>query len=172
MVAPDVGGAFGQKLALAREDAVLVWLARRLRSTVAWIEDRVENFTSAFHSRQHRYTVRGAFDGAGTILGLDADIVCNVGAYSCYPFTCGVEPLMAMAEMTGPYRITEYRARARAVVTNTCPIAPNRGVSRPVITLALERLMDTAADRLGIDPVDIRLRNLLAEFPHTTPTGW
>ncbi len=171
VVTPDVGGAFGQKLALAREDVVLVWLARRLRSTVAWIEDRVENFTAAFHSRQHRYTVRGAFDGDGTIVGLDADILCNVGAYSCYPFTCGVEPLMAMAEMPGPYRITEYRARARAVVTNTCPIAPYRGVSRPVLTLALERLMETAADRIGIDPVELRLRNLLTEFPHTTPTG-
>ncbi len=110
VVAPDVGGAFGQKLALAREDVVLVWVARRVRSSVAWIEDRLENFTSAFHSRQHRYTVRGAFDEQGTIVGLDADIICNVGAYSCYPFTCGVEPLMAMAELPGPYRITEYRA--------------------------------------------------------------
>jgi aerobic carbon-monoxide dehydrogenase large subunit len=171
VVAPDVGGAFGQKLALAREDAVLVWVARRLRTSVAWIEDRLENFTSAFHSRQHRYTVRGAFDGQGTILGLDADIVCNVGAYSCYPFTCGVEPLMAMAELPGPYRVGEYRARARAVVTNTCPIAPYRGVSRPVLTLAVERLMDTAAAELDLDPVDIRLRNLLADFPHKTPTG-
>lgn len=171
VVAPDVGGGFGQKYSLAREDVVVVWLARHLRRRIAWIEDRVENFSSAFHSRQHRYGLRGAFDADGHLLGLDADIVCNVGAYSCFPVTCGVEPLMAMAEMPGPYAIVDYRARARAIVTNTCPIAPYRGVSRPVITLALERLMDTAARTIGMDEVEIRLRNLIDQFPHTSPTG-
>jgi len=171
VVAPDVGGAFGQKMCLSREDLVTVWLARHLKRRIAWIEDRVENFTSAFHSREHRYTLRGAFDDAGRLVALDADIVCNVGAYSCSPVTFGVEPLMAMAEMPGPYAVGEYRARARAVVTNTCPIAPYRGVSRPVVTLALERLMDTAANEFGLDPVEIRLRNLVDEFPHVTPTG-
>ncbi|MDA2987891.1 MAG: xanthine dehydrogenase family protein molybdopterin-binding subunit [Actinomycetota bacterium] len=171
VIAPDVGGGFGQKYCLAREDAVVTWLARRLERRVAWIEDRLENFTSAFHSREHQYTLRAAFSADGIMQALDADIICNVGAYSCYPVTCAVEPLMAMAEMPGPYAVREYAARARAVLTNLCPIAPYRGVSRPVITLALERLMDTAARQLGVDPVELRLRNLIDDFPHTSPTG-
>jgi aerobic carbon-monoxide dehydrogenase large subunit len=78
---------------------------------------------------------------------------------------------MAMTELPGPYALGAYRARARAVTTNTCPMAPYRGVSRPVITTAMERLMDCAAARFGIDPLEIRRRNLIAEFPHTSPTG-
>jgi carbon-monoxide dehydrogenase large subunit len=171
VVAPDVGGGFGQKYCLAREDVIVTWLALRLKRRVIWVEDRLENFVSSFHSREHRYTLRAGFDSDGVMTALDADIVCNVGAYSCYPVTFGVEPLMAMAEMPGPYRVGKYRARARAILTNLCPIAPYRGVSRPVITLALERLMDTAAVQLGFDPVEIRLRNLIDEFPHTSPTG-
>ncbi|MDE0666124.1 MAG: molybdopterin-dependent oxidoreductase, partial [Acidimicrobiaceae bacterium] len=96
---------------------------------------------------------------------------CNIGAYSNYPVTFGVEPLMAMAELPGPYRLSQYRVRSRAVTTNMCPIAPYRGVSRPVLTLAMERLMDTAARRLDLDPVEIRRANLVREFPYAMPTG-
>jgi aerobic carbon-monoxide dehydrogenase large subunit len=71
--------------------------------------------------------------------------------------------------MPGPYRVPEYRARG--VASNTCPMAPYRGVSRPVITAAIERLMDCAAVRLGLDTLEIRRRNLIAEFPHTSVTG-
>jgi carbon-monoxide dehydrogenase large subunit len=102
---------------------------------------------------------------------LKSDIVTNVGAYSCYPTTCGVEPLMAMAELPGPYDVRQYQARARGVTTNTCTMAPYRGVSRPVITFALERLMDKAAAAFKIDPVDIRRRNLIDKFPYTSATG-
>ena len=84
-------------------------------------------------------------------MALKADVVANVGAYSCFPTTCGVEPLMAMAELPGPYDVRNYQCRARGVLTNTCPMAPYRGVSRPVITFALERLMDKAAAAFGID---------------------
>ena len=171
VVSPHVGGGFGQKLALAAEEVVAVWVARRLRASVAWIEDRRENFVSSFHSRDQRHIVSGAFDDHGRLLALDADVRCNVGPYSCHPVTCGVEPLMALAEMPGPYAVAEYRGRARAVASNASPIAPYRGVSRPVITLALERLMDTAAGELGIDPLELRRRNLIREFPHTSPTG-
>ena len=102
---------------------------------------------------------------------LSADIVANVGAYSCFPTTCGVEPLMAMAELPGPYDVRPMPAASRGVVTNTCPMAPYRGVSRPVITFALERLMDKAAAAFGIDPVEIRRRNLIDKFPYTSATG-
>src|SRR6185312_13966855 len=103
VIAPDVGGGFGQKMSLASEYVVLVWLARKLKSSVAWTEDRRENLIAAFHSRDQYITLEGAFDKSAKLLALRADIVSNIGAYSCFPTTCGVEPLMAMAEMPGPY---------------------------------------------------------------------
>lgn len=171
VIAPNLGGAFGQKQCLPPEYVVAVWLARKLGRSVAWLEDRVENLTASFHSRDQRYRVRGAFDADGRLLAIDGDLLCNVGAYSCYPVTAGVEPLMAMAELPGPYDFREYRVRSRGVTTNTCPMSPYRGVSRPVITLALERLMDTAGRSLGIDAVDMRRRNLIRSFPYTSVTG-
>ncbi|HEY6753539.1 MAG TPA: xanthine dehydrogenase family protein molybdopterin-binding subunit [Pseudolabrys sp.] len=171
VIAPDVGGGFGQKMSLASEYVVLVWLARRLKSSVGWTEDRRENLIAGFHSRDQYITLEGAFDKNAKLIALKADIVANVGAYSCFPTTCGVEPLMAMAEMPGPYDVQQYQCLARGVVTNTCTMAPYRGVSRPVITFTIERLMDKAARAFGIDPVDIRRRNLIDKFPYKSAMG-
>ena len=171
VIAPDVGGGFGQKMSLFPEYVVLVWLARKLKRDVAWIEDRRENFLASAHSRDQAFTVRGAFSNEGRLLGLDADLRSNVGAFSCYPVTCGVEPLMAFAELPGPYDFGEYAARSRGVTTNTCMMAPYRGVARPMLTFTMERLMDVAAKRLGIDAVEIRRRNLIDRFPYRSPTG-
>jgi len=171
VIAPDVGGGFGQKMSLAPEYVLLVWLARKLRSSFAWTEDRRENLIASFHSRDQYVSLHGAFDAGGKLLALKSDIVSNVGAYSCFPTTCGVEPLMAMAEMPGPYDFRAYDCRARGVVTNTCTMAPYRGVSRPIITFTLERLMDKAARAFGIEPVDIRRRNLIDTFPYTSAAG-
>ena len=171
VVAPDVGGGFGQKMSLPPEYVVLVFLARRLRSSVAWSEDRRENLIAGFHSRDQHVTLEGAFDTDGKLLALSTDIVANIGAYSCFPTTCGVEPLMAAAEMPGPYDVRDYACTARGVATHTCPMAPYRGVSRPVITLAIERLMDKAAAAFGVSPVEIRQRNLIDHFPYTSATG-
>ncbi len=171
VIAPDVGGGFGQKMSLAPEYAVLVWLARKLQSSVAWTEDRRENLVASFHSRDQYIRLQGAFDADAKIVALAADVTANVGAYSCYPTTCAVEPLMAMAELPGPYDIRAYACVARGVLTNTCPMAPYRGVSRPVITMALERLMDRAAAQFGLDPVEIRRRNLIDKFPYTSAAG-
>jgi len=171
VIAPDVGGGFGQKMSLASEYIVLVWLARKLKSSVAWSEDRRENLIASFHSRDQYVTLEGAFDKTARLIALKADVVANVGAYSCFPTTCGIEPLMAMAEMPGPYDVQHYECQARGVLTNTCTMAPYRGVSRPVITFALERLMDKAAAAFAIDPVDIRRRNLIDKFPYTSAIG-
>jgi carbon-monoxide dehydrogenase large subunit len=171
VIAPDVGGGFGQKMSLAPEFVLVTWLARKLKTSVAWVEDRRENLIACFHSRDQHVALEGAFDAEAKLTALSADVVANVGAYSCYPTTCGVEPLMAMAEMPGPYDVRDYACSARGVVTNTCPMAPYRGVSRPVITFALERLMDKAAAAFGLDPVEIRWRNLITTFPYTSATG-
>jgi aerobic carbon-monoxide dehydrogenase large subunit len=171
VIAPDVGGGFGQKMSLAPEYVVLVWLARRLRSSVAWTEDRRENLIAAFHSRDQHIALEGAFDDRAKLIALSGDVIANIGAYSCFPTTCGVEPLMALAELPGPYDIKAYHCRSRGVLTHTCPMAPYRGVSRPVITFVLERLMDKAAAAFGIEPTEIRRRNLIDKFPYTSATG-
>jgi aerobic carbon-monoxide dehydrogenase large subunit len=171
VIAPDVGGGFGQKMSLAVEYVLLVWLARRLRSSVAWTEDRRENLIASFHSRDQHIELEGAFDASGRLIALSADIVANIGAYSCFPTTCGVEPLMALAELPGPYNVHAYNCRSRGVLTHTCPMAPYRGVSRPVITFVIERLMDKAAAAFEIEPTELRRRNLIDKFPHTSPMG-
>ena len=171
VIAPEVGGGFGQKMSVAPEFVVVCWLARQLRTSVAWAEDRRENLIAAFHSRDQSISLETGFDTDAKLIALDADIVADVGAYSCYPTTCGVEPLMALAEMPGPYDVREYACVSRGVLTNTCPTAPYRGVSRPVITFALERLMDKAAAAFALDPIEIRRRNLIKTFPYTSATG-
>ncbi|MBV9558040.1 MAG: xanthine dehydrogenase family protein, partial [Pseudolabrys sp.] len=171
VVAPDVGGGFGQKMSLAPEYVLLVWLARKHMSSFAWTEDRRENLIASFHSRDQYLRLEGSFDANGKLIALDADILANIGAYSCFPTTCGVEPLMAMAEMPGPYDVRQYSCVSRGVVTNTCPMAPYRGVSRPTITFTMERMMDKAAAAFGIDPVEIRRRNLIDKFPYTSAMG-
>lgn len=168
---PDMGGGFGQKCVVGREEIAAAAAALRLRRPVKWIEDRRDALTAAFLAREQRYDVRAAFDAEGRILALDADVVCDMGAYSCYPFTAGIEPLMASAEMPSVYRVPAYRVRGRAVTTNKAPTAPYRGVSRPQYVMVVERLMDRAARELGIDPVEIRRRNVITVFPYTGVNG-
>ncbi|WP_181763986.1 xanthine dehydrogenase family protein molybdopterin-binding subunit [Streptomyces albidus (ex Kaewkla and Franco 2022)] len=167
VVVPDMGGGFGQKCVVGREEIAVGAAAMRLERPVKWIEDRKDALSAAFLAREQHYDVRAAFDEEGRILGLDASIVCDMGAYSCYPFTAGIEPLMASAEMPGVYKVPAYRVRARAVTTNKAPTAPYRGVSRPQYVMVMERLFERAARELGLGPTDIRRRNLITEFPYT-----
>ena len=121
VIAPDVGGGFGQKMSLAPEFVLVTWLARKSRTSVAWTEDRRENLVACFHSRDQYVSLEGAFDADAKLVALSADILANVGAYSCYPTTCGVEPLMAMAEMPGPYDVREYACVSRGVADQHLP---------------------------------------------------
>lgn len=168
---PDMGGGFGQKCVVGREEIAAAAAALRLRRPVKWIEDRKDALTAAFLAREQRYDVRAAFDADGAILAIDADIVCDMGAYSCYPFTAGIEPLMASAEMPSVYTVPAYRVRGRAITTNKAPTGPYRGVSRPQYVMVVERLMERAARELGIDPVEIRRRNVITVFPYTGVNG-
>jgi carbon-monoxide dehydrogenase large subunit len=169
VIAPDVGGGFGLKCVVGREEVAVAAAALRLRRPVSWAEDRQENLTAAFHGHEQRYRVTAAFDEHGRILGLDAEIDCDTGAYSVFPFTCAVEPLMAATELPGVYKVPAYRARGRAIATSKAPAAPYRGVSRPQIVLVMERLMEKAAEELGLDPLQVRRVNLIGrhEFPYT-----
>lgn len=167
VIVPDMGGGFGQKCVVGREEIAVAAAAIRLRRPVKWIEDRRDALTASFLAREQRYDVRAAFDADGRMLALDAQVLCDVGAYSCYPFTAGIEPLMASAELPSVYRVPAYRVRARAVATNKAPTAPYRGVSRPQYVLAIERVMERAARELGMDAVELRRRNLITDFPYT-----
>ncbi|GAA3149075.1 xanthine dehydrogenase family protein molybdopterin-binding subunit [Streptomyces rectiviolaceus] len=167
VVVPDMGGGFGQKCVVGREEIAAAAAVLRLRRPVKWIEDRKDALSASFLAREQHYDVRAAFDEEGRILGIDADVVCDMGAYSCYPFTAGIEPLMASAEMPGVYKVPAYRVRGRAVTTNKAPTAPYRGVSRPQYVMVVERLFERAARELGLDAVEIRRRNVITEFPYT-----
>jgi aerobic carbon-monoxide dehydrogenase large subunit len=168
---PDMGGGFGIKCVVGREEIAVSAATLRLRRPVKWIEDRRDALTASFLAREQDYTARAAFSAEGRILALDVDVVCDMGAYSCYPFTAGIEPLMAAAEMPGVYRVPAYRARGRAIATNKAPTAPYRGVSRPQYVMTMERLMERAARELGLDPVEIRRQNVITSFPYTGING-
>lgn len=164
VVTDDVGGAFGQKLGVSREEIIVSYAARRLNAPVRWIEDRFENLTAAVQGHEQRYNATAGFDSDGRLVGIAADIDCNTGAYSAHPWSCALEPGMAAAELPGPYVFDRYHARARAIATHKPSTAPYRGVSRPQITLLTERIMDEAAAQLGLSRAEIRRRNLI-------PTG-
>lgn len=168
----DVGGGFGIKAALYPEDAAVAQLARRLGRPVSWIETRSEHMLTALHARDHHYAVRAGFEADGTLIAVDAVLHANVGAYSAPPWTAGIEPLMAGGLLTGPYKLSHYRCDVRGVTTNTTPTGPYRGVARPATVFVMERLLDDAASALGLDPLDIRRRNLVApeDLPYTAPT--
>jgi aerobic carbon-monoxide dehydrogenase large subunit len=181
VIAPDVGGGFGTKAVLYPEDVALCVIARRMRGVpVKWVEDRAEHLLAATHARDHRYRVRAGFTADGELLALDADVTCNVGAYSVYPWTAGIEPLMAGGLLSGPYRLRHYRCTVRGVATNTAPSGPYRGVARPASVFAMESVLDDAAGRLGLSGLDIRRRNLItpADIPYRMPSrlvddsGW
>jgi aerobic carbon-monoxide dehydrogenase large subunit len=173
VLAPDVGGGFGLKCVVGREEVAAAAAALRLGRPVRWVEDRQENLTASFHGHEQRYQVRAAFGRDGQILGLAAEIDCDVGAYSAFPFTSAVEPLMACTELPGVYKVPAYAARGRAVATNKAPTAPYRGVSRPQLVMVMERLMEKAARELGLAPLEVRRRNLIGpgEFPYTGVNG-
>jgi carbon-monoxide dehydrogenase large subunit len=172
VVAPDVGGGFGVKAVIYPEDAVLCLLARHLGRPVKWVEQRREAMQASAHARDHQYVVRAGFDREGRLQALDVRALCNAGAYSVLPWTAGIEALMAGGLLTGPYRLQHYRCEVAAIATHTAPAGPYRGVARPATTFVMERVLDLGARALGLDPVEIRRRNLIgpADLPYTSAT--
>jgi carbon-monoxide dehydrogenase large subunit len=172
VIAPDVGGGFGVKAILYPEDVVLCLLAMRLGRAVKWVEQRREGLQASAHARDHHYAVRAGFDRAGRLLAMDVRIACNAGAYSVYPWTAGLEALMAGGLLAGPYKLAHYRCEVAAVATHTTPAGPYRGVARPATTFVMERVLDLGAAALGLDPVEIRRLNLVGpgDLPYTSAT--
>jgi carbon-monoxide dehydrogenase large subunit len=171
VIAPDIGGGFGPKCVLYQEEVALAAASMRLGRPVKWVSDRVEDFQATIHGREQASHIRAAARADGRVLAVDADIRASNGAYAPWPYTAGLDSGQASENVTGPYDIPCYARRARAVVTNKAPMGPYRGVGRVLAALSMERVMDELAARLGIDPLEVRRRNLIREFPHTTATG-
>jgi aerobic carbon-monoxide dehydrogenase large subunit len=173
VLARDVGGGFGGKGSLYPEEIFVCAAARALARAVKWTSDRLEDLTASSQGFDEIADAELALDSEGRLLGLRAEVIGDVGAYSIYPWTAALEPVQVVSFLPGPYRIANYRGRVRAVATSKAPTGPYRGVGRPISTFVMERLMDMAAKKLGIDARDIRRKNLVspAEFPYKAASG-
>ena len=152
VVAPDVGGSFGSKGSLYPEEILMCVAARKLRRSVKWTADRLEDISSTSQAFAEIIDAEMGFDANGIAIALEADVIGDVGAYSIYPWTCGLEPVQVVSFLPGPYKIRSYRGAVRGVATSKPPTGPYRGVGRPISTFVAERLMDMGARALGIDP--------------------
>jgi aerobic carbon-monoxide dehydrogenase large subunit len=161
VISPDVGGGFGYKGLLCREEVALAWLARHGGTPVRWLEDCREHLSANANCREHHYRITGYADQDGRLLALDCVANVDAGAYSVYPTSSALEAAQVASLLPGPYDFHTYRCRSAAVATNKCPILPYRGVARTGVCLAVEVIMDAIARQAGIEPYEVRLRNLV-----------
>ena len=174
VIAPDVGGGFGLKAHVFPEEVVTALAARITGRAVKWIEDRRENLIAALHAKHQIVTASLALDRAGTILGLRARCLSDIGAYTEYPWCSGLEACVAATAMPGPYRIPAYAFEAVSIATNKATVGTYRGVGMPIAVFVMERMMDIAARKLAIDPAELRMRNMIRreEHPYTNVVGF
>jgi carbon-monoxide dehydrogenase large subunit len=170
VIAPDVGGGFGSKIFLYPEETALVWASKRCGRPVKWTAERSESFLTDAHGRDHVTRAELALDEQGTFLALRVKTVANMGAYLS-TFASSVPTILYATLLAGQYRTPAIHAEVKAVFTNTAPVDAYRGAGRPEATYVVERLVETAARELKMDPVAIRRRNFITEFPHATPVG-
>ena len=170
VITPDVGGGFGAKIGADPDHAVVAAAARHVGRPVRWAESRSENMVAMTHGRAQVNTVTIGGRRDGTVLAYRLEILQDCGAY---PRFGGLLPMLTCLMSPAVYDIARVEARARSVVTNTTPVAAYRGAGRPEATHAIERALDLFAAETGLDPAEVRRRNLLPAFtePHTTSTG-
>jgi carbon-monoxide dehydrogenase large subunit len=170
VVAPDVGGGFGAKIAAERDSMAVAWAAKRLGRPLRWVETRNENLMGMVHGRSQRQTIKIGGTRDGRILAYHLDVVQDCGAYPRLgAYLASLTKLMA----SGVYDLRYAGATYRAVLTNTTPIAAYRGAGRPEATAAIERAVDLFAAEIGMDPAEVRRRNVVPPeaFPYTTASG-
>ncbi len=155
---PDIGGGFGQKIALYREELTIAALARALRRPVRWREDRTENLLAACHAREDVARTRAAVDREGRILALELEIVEDFGAYCFYPANY-LARVVAMI-LTGPYRIQDYAFDIKVALTNKCGNGPMRA-PMAITSWVMDGTIDAIARELGRDPIEVRRLNML-----------
>lgn len=166
IVAPDIGGGFGAKMHLYPEELLCAWLARELKSPVKWWESRSESHQATSHGRAHTELIEVAFRNDGRILGMKVETLGNVGAYLSNMASGG--PTMAGSYGTGTYKIENFEAVAKVILTNTGPVDAYRGYGRPEAAYIAERTIEMVALHLGLDPVEVRRTNFVpqSDFPY------
>jgi aerobic carbon-monoxide dehydrogenase large subunit len=171
VIAPDVGGGFGSKLQVTAEEVLALLLARKLGRPVKWTETRSEGNVAVHHGRDQIQRLRLAADADGRIRGLDVDLLADMGAYLML-VTPGV-PLLGAFMFNAIYKMDAYRFSCTGVFTTKTPTDAYRGAGRPEATYAIEHLLDDLAAELGMDPLELRMRNWIKheEFPYTTIAG-
>ncbi len=174
VIAPDIGGSFGMKLHVFPDDMTAVALSIMLGRPVKYITDRSEAFLNDIHLRDHRLKGRLAVAKDGSFLGMQVEDVTGIGAYSSYPRTSAVEGNQVVRLMGAPYKLANYRATLDVVFQNKPQTSQYRAVGHPIAVAATEYLVEAAARKLGIDPLELRRRNYVTAemYPHTTATGF
>jgi carbon-monoxide dehydrogenase large subunit len=173
VVCKDVGGSFGIKVHIYADDMATYALAKLLRRPIKFVADRVESFNTDIHARDHRCKGKIGVKRDGTIMAFEIDDLTGIGPYSMYPRTSAIEANQVVNLVGGPYVTTNYRARARVVFQNKNVTCQYRAVGHPIACSVTEGLVDLAASRIGMDPVAIRRRNLIADdaYPCASPSG-
>jgi carbon-monoxide dehydrogenase large subunit len=169
----DVGGSFGIKVHIYADEMATVALAKLLKRPVKFVADRLESFVTDIHARDHRVKARIGVTREGTITALAIDDLTGIGPYSVYPRTSGIEANQVVNLVGAPYTCANYRARARVVFQNKNVMCQYRAVGHPIATAVTEGLVELAAAEIGMDPVELRRRNLYRDdaYPATSATG-
>jgi carbon-monoxide dehydrogenase large subunit len=169
----DVGGSFGIKVHTYADEMATVALAKLLRRPVKFVADRLESFVTDIHARDHRVKARIGVKRDGTITAWEIDDLTGIGPYSVYPRTSGIEANQVVNLVGGPYTCPNYRARARVVFQNKNVMCQYRAVGHPIATSVTEGLVELAAARIGMDPLELRRRNLIPDdaYPASGPSG-
>ena len=167
VIAPDVGGGFGAKEPFYVEDFLVPWAAKQLGRPVCWIEDRLEHLQAAVHEREQKHWARIGLTRSGEILAVSDSFVTTTGAYVPWGV---IVPIITSTMIPGPYKVPHYHCDVEVFYTNTMSLAPYRGAGRPQAAFVINRLLDKAANQLGMDPAEIRFKNFIQpdEFPYRT----
>ena len=173
VICGDVGGSYGIKVHVYPDEIATAAIAKIMGRPVKFVADRLESFNSDIHARDHEIEARIAVDAEGGILAFDVDDWTGIGPYSVYPRTSAIEGNQVVNLCGGPYRFENYRARTTVVFQNKAPTCQYRAVGHPIAVAVTEGLVDMAAAELGLDPIEIRRRNLYADdaYPVTSPAN-
>ena len=173
VICKDVGGSFGIKVHVYPDEVAVAAMSRILGRPVKFVADRFESFSSDIHARDHRIKGRIAVDAQGKILGFDIDDLTGIGPYSVYPRTSAIEGNQVVNLCGGPYDFANYRCTTTVVLQNKTPTCQYRAVGHPIATAVTEGLVDLAARAIGMDPIEMRRRNLVRDdaYPFTSPAG-
>ncbi|MCI2398968.1 xanthine dehydrogenase family protein molybdopterin-binding subunit [Aliiroseovarius subalbicans] len=171
VICGDVGGSYGIKVHVYPDEVATAAIAKIMGRPVKFIADRLESFTTDIHARDHKIDAKIAVDKDGKILGFDVDDWTAIGAYSVYPRTSAIEGNQVINLCGGPYDFADYRAKTTVVFQNKTPTCQYRAVGHPIAVAITEGLVDMAAAELGMDPIEIRRRNMYADdaYPVTSP---